>query len=168
MMLKSWNHVTKSLLAGFILTAGLGTTLQAKDLGLGVIIGEPTGITAKKWLDNGNAVDFAAAWSTSGNDSLQVHADYLFHQGQVPVNADTHGQLPWYWGVGIRVKLKEDDNNNSRNNNDNLIGIRIPVGLAWYPENTDIEVFGELSPTLDFAPNSDFDLGVGLGARYYF
>ncbi len=167
-MFKLNKTTTRTFLAAGLLAVGANAAAKNHDFGLGIVVGEPTGITGKKFLDDNRAVDFALAWSFEGNDSVQAHANYLFHQGQLPVNADTHGSLPWYWGVGARIKLEENEGNSSRNNDDDLIGVRVPVGVAWYPENTQLEVFGEIAPTLDLAPDSDFDIGAGIGARYYF
>jgi hypothetical protein len=40
-------------------------TAQAQDsgFGLGIIIGEPTGISAKQWTGSRTAIDGAVAWS---------------------------------------------------------------------------------------------------------
>ena len=40
---------------------------QERDLGLGVIIGEPTGISAKLWTSPVNALDFGLGWSYGGD-----------------------------------------------------------------------------------------------------
>ncbi len=43
---------------------------QQKDFGLGIILGEPTGVSGKLWTSSENAFDFAAAWSFSGRWSF--------------------------------------------------------------------------------------------------
>ncbi len=50
----------------------LSSTASAKNgnFGLGVIIGEPTGISGKLWLNNKHAVDGAVAWSTGKNNDF--------------------------------------------------------------------------------------------------
>ena len=48
-------------------------------LGLGIILGEPTGISFKSWLSTTTAFDMAAAWSFVDEDALHLHGDYLVH-----------------------------------------------------------------------------------------
>ena len=52
-------------------------------LGLGVMAGEPTGLSAKTWLGKTTAVDAGLAWSLSGDKDLQAHADYLIHNSEL-------------------------------------------------------------------------------------
>jgi hypothetical protein len=63
-----------SMLFAFLLMAG--TASGGQGIGLGVILGEPTGVSFKAWIDNRTAIDAAAAWSFSENDSFQFHTDY--------------------------------------------------------------------------------------------
>ena len=47
-----------------------------KNFGLGVIIGDPTGISVKVWQAKNLAYDGAIAWTTEGKDDvLHLHAD---------------------------------------------------------------------------------------------
>jgi len=43
-----------------------GSVAQERGFGLGVIIGEPTGISAKLWTSPVNAFDFGLGWSIGG------------------------------------------------------------------------------------------------------
>ena len=53
---------------------------QQKGFGLGVVLGEPTGISAKYWLTSGGALDFGLGYSfTSSNSVFDFYADYVFH-----------------------------------------------------------------------------------------
>ncbi len=40
---------------------------QERKFGLGVMIGEPTGFSAKLWTSNSNAFDFGLGWSVINN-----------------------------------------------------------------------------------------------------
>src|SRR6056297_1658834 len=52
-----------------------------RNLGLGLMLGEPTGVSVKSWLGTKSAFDIGAAWSLSGrNEALHLHADYLYHR----------------------------------------------------------------------------------------
>jgi len=67
-------------------------------VGLGVIVGEPTGISGKLWLSGKTAIDGAVAWSFDKNAKLQVHGDFLIHKFDLIIV--DKGRLPLYYGIG--------------------------------------------------------------------
>ena len=71
------------------------------------------------------------------------------------------GRLPFYYGVGGRIKLREGDR-------DDNVGIRVPFGLAYLFENSRFELFFELVPILDLAPSTDVEFNGAVGFRYRF
>ena len=130
---------------------------EARPFGLGIIIGEPTGVNAKYYLTRSNALQGSAAWSLEGSNSFTLQGDYLFHRYDwIQVKS---GQLPVYFGVGGGVTFRH---------NDNEVGIRFPFGLDYIFEGAPIDVFGQLVPVLELAPSTDFDLDAALGFRYFF
>ncbi len=52
---------------------------QDRGFGLGVILGEPTGLSGKYWTSSTNAIDGGLAWSFRHAGFFHVHADYLWH-----------------------------------------------------------------------------------------
>ncbi len=142
---------------------------ESGSLGAGVIIGEPTGLSFKYWLDgsNKNAIDGAIAWSI-GNDKLfQIHTDYLFHNYRI--FKIKRGKLGFYFGGGARIKIKNDNyNDDNKGNDDSTIGVRIPLGLDYIFEDIPIDIFLEIVPVMDLLPATDFGLNASIGARYYF
>lgn len=137
---------------------------QSKGLGLGIIIGEPTGVTLKVWQGGNVAFDAAAAWSFKDEGAFHVHADFLWHNfGLISV---TQGDMALYYGVGGRIKFRED--RGLGDDDDALIGVRFPLGLAYYFQPFPGELFVEVVPLLNVAPSTDFDLNGALGFRYYF
>jgi len=141
---------------------------QREGFGIGVIVGEPTGLSLKKWINDTQAIDMGLAWSFSENDSLHLHADFLLHTIDLLQDSAARGDLPVYVGIGGRLKLKEDNHGNGRNDHDDLFGIRMPVGISYLLEDAPVEFFGEIVPVFDVAPDSDFDLNAAIGARFYF
>jgi hypothetical protein len=125
-------------------------TAVAKEggLGLGVILGEPTGISGKLWLRGGTAIDGAAAWSFSETSEMHLHADYLRH--------GLRGELRLFYGFGVRAKLEED----------RRVGIRFPVGIVYMTE-APLDAFLEAAPILDLAPSTDFSLNAAIGFRFF-
>jgi len=164
--------VYRILFAGVALLFSLATSdpssAQDRGWGLGLIVGEPTGITAKNWISDGRAFDAAVAWSFSGYDSFQIHADYLFHNSTWQESTDIEGRLPLHYGIGARIKLGRDIDGARGARSDSRIGIRIPGGMAYYIPDAPIEVFVEIVPLLDIVPATHFDLNAAIGARYFF
>ncbi len=132
--------------------------LEGKKFGVGVIAGEPSGITVKYMLDAKSAIDGGIGWKTSGDDEFHIYADYLYHRyGLIKVR---HGKLPLYFGGGFRYVDREKK--------DNKFGVRIPVGVEYLFENISLGAFFELVPVLNLTPDTDFDLEGGIGIRYFF
>ena len=126
------------------------------DFGAGIILGEPTGITAKWWNSNDRAIDLSVAWSTGRNDRFHVHGDYLIHRYDL-ISVDA-GKLPVYYGIGARLGFADEVD----------LGVRIPVGIAYEFANDPFELFFEIVPVLNLYPGTVFDANGGFGVRYYF
>jgi len=92
-------------------------------------------------------------------NELHIHGDYLFHSFDA-IKVEK-GRLPIYYGIGGRIKFSEGKK-------DDIVGIRIPVGLAYLFATAPVDIFIELVPTLDLVPDTDFDLNGGVGARFFF
>lgn len=149
----------KKLAMIFTLVAVLfpcAATAKDNEFGLGIILGEPTGISLKKWIGSTTAIDGAIAWSFGNGGSFHLHADYLFHN--FSLFDVERGKLPLYYGIGIRIKAKKKSK----------LGVRIPIGICYIFEKTPLDVFLELGPLLDLAPSVRFGFTGSIGARYYF
>jgi len=141
---------------GIVLFSGIARS-QDKDFGLGIILGEPTGISAKKWLDDKSALDGAVAWSLVTPSSFHLHADYLYHDFNL-FNVKK-GKLPFYFGIGFRIRARGGDNR---------LGIRIPIGICYIFEQSPLDIFFELGPVLDLTPATKLRLTSSVGIRYFF
>ena len=129
---------------------------QDSGFGLGIIIGEPTGLSAKLWTGYRTAVDGAVAWSFEKESSMHLHGDLLFHNFHL---AEAHkGKFMTYYGIGGRVKFEDDGK----------LGVRVPLGINYLCAKTPLDVFLEIVPILDLAPNTDFSLNGAIGIRYFF
>lgn len=144
------------MILGLMMILAKPITAQDHGFGMGIILGEPTGLSAKLWTSGDNAFDFAAAWSFKGDGHLLLQADYVWHFfNLMPVPS---GKLPLYIGIGGRVILADDPR----------FGIRIPIGIDYLFADAPIDVFLELVPILDLSPETDFGVGGGIGIRYWF
>jgi hypothetical protein len=133
-------------------------SVQAQDrgFGLGVILGEPTGISGKLWTGHGTAIDGAVAWSFEKESSMHLHGDILHHSSN-RARVD-EGKLLFYYGIGGRVKFEDKSK----------VGIRVPLGINYLFANSPLDFFLEIVPILDLAPKTDFSLNGAIGIRYFF
>ncbi|MCK4321194.1 MAG: DUF3996 domain-containing protein [Candidatus Bathyarchaeota archaeon] len=145
------------LVIGLLLFCGF-VHAQDSGFGLGIIIGEPTGISAKAWVGKYRAICGAAGWSLTEEKHFHIYGDYIFHNFEL-IKLEK-GKLPIYYGFGCRIKAKEGSNTE--------IGVRIPLGMDYFIPNTPLDIFFELVPTLDVIPKTDVDINFGLGIRFFF
>lgn len=129
----------------------------ANQLGVGVSLGNPTGLNAKYWLDDHTAVDGGFGMSIGKNTDVSLHSDYLLHKEGAFFFNDVH-PLDLYYGLGARMEFEDDIN----------LGVRIPVGIAHRVENKSADVFGEVAPVIDFITSSGVEIHFLVGGRYYF
>lgn len=143
------------VLAGLMVLSCSHLRAQDRGVGLGVILGEPTGVSGKSWLSGVNAIDAGVAWSFKGSGYLHVHADYLWH---FPDAIQATERFVPYAGVGGRLGLASSV----------VFGVRGVGGLVWWPDGVPLDVFAEIAPVFDLAPATSFSLMGGIGVRYFF
>ena len=150
--------MTKSIfiiLSFLILFSGLNYS-QNKKIGAGIIVGEPTGFSFKYWLTEKTALDAGLVWSFVDENAFQIQADYLIHNfNLIKVSK---GKLPFYFGIGGRLKFS----------NDVILGVRVPLGLAYIFSDEPVDIFLEIVPILDLLPQTDFTISAAIGGRYFF
>ena len=126
-------------------------------IGVGAMLGNPTGLNGKYWIKDNQAIDGGFAFALGKRSDLTIHSDYLFHnEGALYFNDDY--PLDLYYGLGGRLEFADTIG----------IGIRAPVGLAHKFSNYSTDVFAEVAPILSFIGRSGIDLNVAVGGRFYF
>jgi hypothetical protein len=171
----SVKYSSLALIAFGLLLVVQGSPAQQREFGyghnfgVGVIIGEPTGLSGKLWTSNYTAFDFGLGWSMggdrlgpyngyySGGSRVHIHMDYLWHSFDSIRSAEL---FPLYYGVGGRL-------NNGAGYNSSF-AVRGVLGIAWLPRGTPIDVFLELAPSLQLTSSTGFGIDAGFGARYFF
>jgi hypothetical protein len=131
---------------------------QDKGFGGGIIIGEPTGLSGKYWIDDSRALDFGIASSfVHTYTALSLHGDLIFHNYNV---IKSEFRLPVYYGFGLRIHLNDKGGN--------TFGARGVMGIAWMLNNSPIDIFIEMAPVFNLFPETSLHLDLSLGGRYYF
>lgn len=125
-------------------------------LGVGILIGEPTGITFKQWMSGKHAFDLEIGWSFPG-ERIHIAVDYLSH---LPKWTKTQNLYP-YLGIGGRLKIgAEQDGDQFR------FGIRFGAGVEYVRGR--FSLYGKLHPVFDIVPTAKLGMEGGIGAYFYF
>jgi len=136
--------------------------------GLGLIVGEPTGVSGKLYLSRKHAVDGAIGLGFSDGRGIHVHADYLWHP--LVLTQTPSFDLPLYLGIGGRVQSHGKRNDREEHL---AIGPRFVVGLLFAFRTAPIDVFLEAAVGVDLVatdetPRDGLTIDLGAGIRYYF
>ena len=153
---------TISLLTAALLFMLTDTVIAEEgDIGLGIILGEPTGFSGKLWTGEDSAVCGAVAWSIADDTRLlHVHADWVRHNRTVLMRAFDvrQGELPLYYGLGGRVRFDDDTR----------VGVRFVVGVDYIFEQAPLDIFYEIAPVMDLLPKTTLNGNVAIGVRFWF
>jgi hypothetical protein len=125
---------------------------KPKEWGFGLIIGDPTGVTAKYWQDKNVAYEFAFG-SQLARAGIGVHADYLYHLYLF----EDAPQAPLYIGGGIFLGGSETTIST---------GGRGVAGWSYLFDEP-FEIFMQLSPNCALLPEIEFFFSFSIGARLY-
>lgn len=141
---------------------------DGRTFGLGLILGEPTGLSAELLSGGHTAVDFALGLESLDDDEeFYFHLDYLV----MPVDLSRGGAVavPLYLGIGGYLFDHGADFDVAD------IGVRVPFGLALDFRRAPFQVFGELAVRVllvtfdhDDAGHDRVDLSGALGFRFFF
>jgi hypothetical protein len=131
-------------------------------IGVGLVLGEPTGICAKLYLkdDQAVAVTAGAAFIKGG---LSVTGDYLFHP--FILQEKESFVMPFYVGPGLRMIDYSGDTGYF------AIGLRAVAGLLFDFKQAPLDAFVEVGGVLEYGfsgHGAGGALNVGAGVRYYF
>lgn len=143
---------------------------RGKDFGFGIILGDPTGLTGKFWIDRENAVAFSVGNSYFG--SLRLTGDYLWH-----FDAFKSKVLSLYAGPGLVLGIGENSgwvyNHKGKEywyyekDNNFRAGVRGVFGLNIIPKNTPLEFFVELGVLVGVVPAFGSSAEGAIGIRFY-
>ena len=142
-----------------------GRPSEKGTLGVGLIFGEPTGISAKLYLKDDQAIQgaFGASFYV---DAWQLHGEYVWHPF-ILQDRDTF-VLPVYFGPGLRFMYY--NGGRSGETADGAIGLRAVAGLLFDFKNVPLDVFLELGGAVEYRFETGWNAGLNFGAgiRYYF
>jgi hypothetical protein len=160
--------LTTALLALALTTEASATEIgNGRNLGLGIQLGSPTGLTGKYYLGGRrNAVSFALGSQYDGGfySGVWVTGSYDFHIEEL-VN-EPEFALPLR--VGIGGFLATGSYRFGYYRDDLFLGLRTPIGLDFDLTGAPVQIYIEVAFDLVLYPGIYGGLDAGLGVRYYF
>ncbi len=148
-----------------VVVTGLART-QGK-FGVGVIIGEPTGVAWKYRTGGVNAVD--GAIGLSPGDRARFHVDYLWEK-----HSFQEENLSLHYGAGLAFGVG-DSRALALENGDTYVFVRRDLGFAFrgvagltytFPRSP-FDAFVEIAPLLIVTPAGGMGIDAALGVRIY-
>jgi hypothetical protein len=129
-------------------------------MGLGIFLGQPTGITFEMDLSASSWLDFKAAWNLAGGNNgnsilLQGNYEYAF-PGMITMGEESF--TPFVGGGAVMTIYDGGVG----------FGARVPAGVSYRFRTVPVELFVELGLDLYLVPATDIGFSGGLGARYRF
>jgi hypothetical protein len=140
--------------------------------GLGIMLGAPTGLSAKLYLARPIALAFGLGYEPCCRDyhGLHFHTDVLWHPA-ILVRQPSF-VMPFYLGVGAR--LLEHGNHDPYDDHFHF-GVRAPFGILFDFPQVQLDVFIELAVVIDLIYTGNYpddhgraDINGAVGLRYYF
>ncbi len=133
------------LIAALALAAPAATA----QVGIGGLIGDPTGLTVKLGGGRGGvSVDIGF------EDDLFVQAHYLIREQRL---RGAGADVRFLFGPGGFIQTTDDDP---------ILGVSALLGLSVYlaPQ---FELFGQVTPGIALTPDVDSNVGAAAGLRFY-
>jgi hypothetical protein len=137
---------------------------DAEGIGVGLILGVPTGLSLGYRPGGPLWFDSAVAWSFT-RGSLVVHADALIELTEIRTDDFADTAFGVYLGVGPRIRI--GDVPGDAFDSDFDLGVRIPLGMTIRHDDTPIEGFLEIVPGVGLFPATSFLFDAALGVRFY-
>lgn len=157
---------------------GGGGFVANKTFGLGLELGEPSGLNGKVFVGRATAIDFGVGYAYEHyyyGDGLHVYGDVLFHPTTL-VRADAF-YMPFYIGGGLRFWDFDYCDRNICTYGGSAVGLRIPIGIAFDFNRVPLDIFAQLVPVIDFVRGDYYDryrdrthlaIDGSVGIRFWF
>lgn len=140
------------------LVIAVGSMAQTKKVGIGLIVGAPTGFSVKYWSKPSEALQ---GFVGGGFGGIAFGADYLFHS-----NAFRNPDIPFYYGPG--VFLGAASFGGPRYDKSTLaLGARFMFGADYIFPRDPFDIAFEIGPALFLSPVVGLGLEGGIAFRFY-
>ena len=133
-----------------LLTAILIAAPASAQVGIGGLVGDPTGLTVK--LGGGRG---AVAVDVGFAGDLFVQAHYIVRETSL---RGAGADVRFLFGPGGFFQARDPE--------DGEAGVSALLGLSWYV-TPEFELFGQITPGIRLTPDTDGGVGAAVGLRFY-
>ncbi len=152
-MLSNFHHFTLSIItATLLLSSGLLAQPDNGSVGVGLQLGQPSGLSVGVYKPDGMGLDVLAAWDL--NDFLYLNAHGVFSSGD-------GSPFRIFYGPGAYVGLYERGNNED----EVRVGVSATGGVSVFLGP--FEIYARVTPRLRLLESTDVAIGGGLGLRLF-
>ncbi|MCU0449154.1 MAG: hypothetical protein MUC97_04800 [Bernardetiaceae bacterium] len=168
--------------------SGVGLKPRRPELGLGLRVGDPTGLTVKKYFgDNALEINLGRSyvWGWRGYYNGRYDDDWDF-RGRLPLSLQVHylwhnrlrgtPELSWYWGLGAQLRhhsyavvYKNRGRRYEERYADYDLGLDFVLGLEYTFSSDPLSIFADVTPFVEVVDRPFYLwLQAGAGVRYNF
>lgn len=145
--------------------------VYAKTLGLGAVIGAPTGLSANYFLSPTRTVHTTLAYDFGGDDDLQLASHYTWRRNTLSIERVRFG---WFYGLGARLAFNDHDHHHHNHHDDDHddghfnFGPSGTLGLFHEFKEVPLEIFLKGNLTVNIIEDTGVDGDLMLGLHYNF
>ncbi|MBV6441415.1 MAG: hypothetical protein DYG98_03140 [Haliscomenobacteraceae bacterium CHB4] len=139
-------------------------SLAAQNVGVGFQVGDPTGLNLHFRNTKPMRLDILFAWDFNDHDDDR---DFFFVNVHGLWFKPIGGSEPFnfYYGPGAFIGVRERNRKND-DDDETVLGASGNFGINY--EFPRVDIFLQLTPRLELISDTDFDIGGGLGVRFFF
>jgi hypothetical protein len=182
-------RIIKGLVLSLLLASAAAPA--GRNFGVGLIVGEPTALSAKLWTSRTTALDFGVGWGLGWGYGRYDNCRDFYYYERHRNYCDDRGyyyddQRYGYRGLHLHMDylmhnfdlIRSSErfplyygpgvSANFWDRGGAQVGVRGVLGLAWMPRTAPFDVFLEIAPVVQLIPGTWLDINGGIGARFYF
>jgi hypothetical protein len=129
--------------------------IRQGEIGLGIVLGEPSGAVGQFFMTNNSLLDVTVAWSFREELNFMTAVDYQIYNNI----GDAPREWSWYYGAGGYFAFPK--------HHDGILGVRVPLGIAYSFPHSKVDAWVEVDPGLRLIPDTDADLMGGIGVTFW-
>jgi hypothetical protein len=147
------------LLAAFLVTSIAPASSEKGKVGIGIVVGAPTGLSMKFWQNQ--RVAFQGVIGGMYKGGLMLGADYLVHE-----RALKDPNMPFYYGAGVFMG-DSGFGGPDVGRGSVAFGVRGVFGVDYLVPDHPFDVAIELGPALLLSPQLGMGIELSVAFRFY-
>jgi hypothetical protein len=149
-----------SIISALLLILALPASAESpKKLGIGLVLGAPTGFSLKYW--EGSRIAYQGSLGTMFGGGLTLGVDYLVHE-----RVFRNPLVPFYYGGGVFLG-DAGFGSPSYSHSRFALGVRAAFGVDYLVRDYPFDIAVELGPALLLTPVTGMGIQLAVAVRFY-